>query len=85
MTTYINSSNHLSSLSDVNIGTLSDNQILQYNLSSGKWINATSSTGSKTLAALTDCSTSSVTNDQSLVYTTNSLLNKRHGAERGQG
>ena len=75
LTTYISPS-ALSSLSDVNLGTLYDNQILQYNLSSGKWINTNLSVGSTTLSGLTDCSTSGVTNDQLLVYTTNSSLNK---------
>ena len=75
LTTYISPS-ALSSLSDVNLGTLYDNQILQYNLTSGKWINTNLSVGSTTLSGLTDCSTSGVTNDQLLVYTTNNSLNK---------
>ena len=43
--------------SDVSISSLTNNQILQWNSSSPKWVKATvSADGSSTLAADTDCS-----------------------------
>ena len=55
--------------SDVSISSLTNNQILQWNSSSSKWVNATVSTGvSSTLAADTDCSISSPATNQALIY-----------------
>ena len=55
--------------SDVSISNLTNNQILQWNSSSSKRVNATvSSGGSSTLAANTDCSISSPVINQALIY-----------------
>jgi len=53
----------MSSLTDVNIGTLSNNQILQYNSTTQKWINTTLSLITA-LASLSDVNLSSLTNNQ---------------------
>ena len=59
--------------SDVSISSLTNNQILQWNSSSSKWVNATVSTGgSSTLAADTDCSISSPATNQALLYNSSS-------------
>ena len=59
--------------SDVSISSLTNNQILQWNSNSSKWVNATVSTGgSSTLAADTDCSISSPASSQALVYNSSS-------------
>ena len=63
-------------IADFSISSLSNNQILQYSSALSKWINATLTNGSSTLATLTDCSVSSPSNDQILVFTTASSLNK---------
>ena len=53
----------------VSISSLTNNQILQWNTSSSKWVNVTVSTGgSSTLAADTDCSISSPATNQALIY-----------------
>ena len=55
--------------SDVSISSLTNNQILQWNSSSSKWVNTTVSTGgSSTLAADTDCSISSPATNHLLIY-----------------
>jgi hypothetical protein len=51
----------IANMNDASITTPSNNQVLQYNSSTGKWDNATLSTGSSTLASLTDVSLSSLT------------------------
>ena len=59
--------------SDVSISSLTSNQILQWNSSSSKWVNAPVSTGgSTTLAGATDCSISSPATNQALIYNTSS-------------
>ena len=59
--------------SDVSISSLTNNQILQWNSSSSKWVNATVSTGgSTTLAADTDCSISTPATNQALIYNSSS-------------
>ena len=60
--------------SDVSITSLANNQILQYNSSSLKWVSVTPSSISSTLTADTDCSISSPANNQALIY--NSSLSK---------
>ena len=58
----------------ITISSPSSNQVLQYD--GTKWINTTPSSGTTTLAGCTDCSISSPSNDQLLIYTTASSLNK---------
>ena len=57
----------------MSISSLTYHQILQWNSSSFKWVDATGSTGgSSTLAADTDCSISSPATNQALIYNSNS-------------
>ena len=45
-------------LNDISITSALNNQVLQYNSSSSKWVNAAISSGSSTLSSLTDCNIS---------------------------
>ena len=58
----------LAALLDTNISNPSNGQVLKYDSSTSKWINATMPSGSTTLAALTDTNISSPTNGQVLTY-----------------
>ena len=66
----------LSSLVDILLTSLSDGQVLKYDETSSKWKNGTVSGGISSLSNLTDVSVSSPSNDQILVFTTDSSLNK---------
>ena len=71
-TKWINSTDDdsLAILSDVTLSGVSNNQVLQYNSSLSKWINATFTTGSSTLSGLTtDVTISSPSTNQILAYT----------------
>ena len=57
----------LNDLDDVNITSLQNGQIIQYNNATGRWENATISISS-TLSGLTDVTISNVANDQVLKY-----------------
>ena len=61
---------------DVTISSASDKQVMQYDAVNSKWINASSSAGSSTLSGCTNVSLSSPSNDQILMFTTDSSLNK---------
>ena len=61
---------------DVTITTPVNGNLLMYDSSSSKWINASSTAGSSTLSGCTGVSVSSPSNDQILVFTTASSLNK---------
>ena len=66
-----NQEKYLGTLTDVEIdsNTLTNNQILSYNSTIGKWTNNTVSSGSTSLAGLTDTTiSSSPSNGQTLVY-----------------
>ena len=66
----------LNSLKDVTISSASDKQVIQYDATSSKWINSSSSAGSSTLSGCTDVSIASPSNYQILVFTTASSINK---------
>lgn len=61
-------SSTLSGLTDVTISSVSNGQVLKYDNTSGKWINANESTGSSSLTSLTDVNVSSATEGQVLKY-----------------
>ena len=65
----ISSSGALSGLSDCTITTPSNNQLLQYNTASSKWINATV-TSASSLSTLTDATITTPSNNQLLQYNT---------------
>lgn len=73
----------LAALLDTNISNPSNGQILKYDSSTSKWINATMPSGSTTLAALTDTNISSPTNGQVLKY--NSSTGKWVNADESGG
>ena len=73
----------LAALLDTNISNPSNGQVLKYDSSTSKWINATMPSGSTTLAALTDTNISSPTNGQVLTY--NSSTGKWVNATGGGG
>ena len=67
----------LDTLTDVNIADPMDKQVLKYDATSSKWINDTVRGGGvSNLADCSDVSISSPSNDQILVFTTDSSLNK---------
>jgi len=55
---------------------LVNGQVISWNSASNEFVNTTPSAGVTQLSLLTDCSTSGVANDQLLVYTSASSLNK---------
>lgn len=73
----------LAALLDTNISNPSNGQVLKYDSSTSKWINATMPSGSTTLAALTDTNISSPTNGQVLKY--NSSTGKWVNADESGG
>lgn len=58
----------LSGLSDVNISTPSDGQVLKYDNATSKWVNGTGGGGSSSLSGLSDVSITSALDGQFLVY-----------------
>jgi hypothetical protein len=72
------STKNLSALNNVNVTSVADDQVLQYNSSTSKWENATLSVSSS-LSGLTDTAFSSLTNNDYLVYNAanTTWINKR--------
>ena len=76
-TVWSNTDALLSALGDITITPPRNNQVLTYDSTTSKWINSSSSGGgSSTLSGCTEVSISSPSNDQILVFTTDSSLNK---------
>ena len=75
LSTYIQPSN-ISSLSDVHLTSITNNNILKYDSTSSKWINTSDS---DTLSSLGDCSITTPLNNQSIIYdsTLTKWLNKQ--------
>lgn len=61
-------SSTLSGLTDVNLSSPTDGQILKYDANSGKWVNANGGTVTTSLSALTDVNLTSLTNGQLIQY-----------------
>ena len=59
---------YLSTLADVLISSPANNQVLTYNATIGKWVNANTQAGVTDLASLTDVSLTSPQNGQTLLY-----------------
>lgn len=58
----------VSSLTDVEIGTLADGQVLQYDSTSGKWVNAENSGGVMTIGSLADVAIGTLSDGDVLTY-----------------
>ena len=58
----------MSALTDVNVSSLSNSQVLSYNTATSKWINSTLPSGVTTLSALSDVNVSSLVSGNLLVY-----------------
>ena len=63
---------YLSTLADVLISSPANNQVLTYNATIGKWVNANPQAGVTDLASLTDVTITSVLDGQVLLYNTQS-------------
>ena len=64
-------SNLLSALTDIQLGTLANGQVLKYNSATGKWVNGTDATATVTaITGLTDVAITTPTNGQVLKYDT---------------
>lgn len=61
-------SSSLTGLSDVNITSVSDGQVLKYDSSTSKWVNGTGGGGATTLSGLSDVTISSASSGQILKY-----------------
>lgn len=59
---------YLSTLADVLISSPANNQVLTYNATTGKWVNANAQAGAADLANLTDVTLTSLANEQFLKY-----------------
>ena len=64
----IGSSIYLSTLADVQLSSPATGQVLTYNASTGKWVNANPQGGVTDLASLTDVTLTSLQNGQTLLY-----------------
>ena len=63
---------YLSNMFDVNINSLVNGQILAYNSSSNKWVNANNSVGASSLSSLSDVNISLLSDNQILNYNSSS-------------
>ena len=75
---------YLSTLADVLISSPANNQVLTYNATTGKWVNANAPTPSTSLADLTDTTIVSPQNFQMLVYYGGKWLNTEMKTVNGQ-
>ena len=73
----IGSSIYLSTLADVQLSSPANNQVLTYNSTIGKWVNANAQAGVTDLASLTDVTLTTPSTNQALIYDGTKWINSQ--------